>query len=456
MPDSFHHQSSNTKHLDGLLGHLSSYSGLYSKNTFLQLYSGILRIIRQYRLKGVVFQDLHGDEDFETISLVLDNVDDVQLYNIDEMLLDTKASNTTATAFLEHTGFIIALTNQFCATLYWSIDSEDMFATLQGGWTFHPGDSKTAAQYLARHLPNSKQLETLIENTPLDRRYDEKQTWFITQLINNLESRNRELALALSHVSKLHDKMLDQERLAAVGQLCSVIAHEIRNPLGLIDLYAKLIETEVDKLPGNVETDKLAQHLKLIRESSQNLEGILSELTSYARPLTLETQEMSLCGVVKDVVDMYLPKYEEADVTLAFDPPGDDWMLDIDERRLKQALINLIKNALEVSTKDQTVRVVIEARLADDQVLVKIVDEGPGVDEKYQKKLFTPYFSTKGNGTGLGLAHSRKILQAHGGTVALLDSSAKGSTFALQLPLKPTRIPSKSPLGHTHEVSSLG
>ena len=107
----------------------------------------------------------------------------------------------------------------------------------------------------------------------------------------------------------------------------------------------------------------------------------------------------------------------------------------MDADRIRQALINLIKNALEASPQDSTVTVTVAKRENDRHIYIKVRDEGTGVDDKIQQKLFTPYFSTKGNGTGLGLAHSRKILQAHGGSVELLSTkAAEGSTFALILP----------------------
>jgi signal transduction histidine kinase len=106
-----------------------------------------------------------------------------------------------------------------------------------------------------------------------------------------------------------------------------------------------------------------------------------------------------------------------------------------DADKIRQALINLLKNALEASPADSTVRVSIVHRNGDPQLYIKVSDEGQGVNPANIQKLFTPYFSTKGSGTGLGLAHSRKILQAHGGNVELLSSEPdKGSTFALVLP----------------------
>lgn len=418
-----------TVNLDGLFGHLSASAGLYSRETFLNLYSCIVRLIRQYHLKGVVFHRLLDDADLVTLNMALEQLPDVATFAVCDEALESCPSLDK-----ECNGFSIILTNQFCATLYWSTASQETYGMYDGGWTFHPGDSKTMALQIAHYMPDADVLLERIEATPLDRRYDEKITGFITQLVNNLETRNRELTLALNQVRQLNAKVLDHERLAAIGQLCSVIAHEIRNPLGLIDLYAKLIESQIEKIDLPEGKEPLEKNLQLIRSATGSLEGILSELTSYARPLELELEPLDLRTLVMEVVDMYTPKYEEKGVHLHWKLPPGTVESNVDIRRLKQALINLIKNALEASQAETTVEVSLITRRNDERIFIKIQDQGSGVDKKAQEKLFTPYFSTKGNGTGLGLAHSRKILQAHGGTVALLSSSETGSTFALILP----------------------
>jgi signal transduction histidine kinase len=415
--------------LDGLFGHLSASTGLYSRETFLNLYSCIVRIIRQYHLKGLVFHRVLDDADFSTLSMALGQLPDITTFAVSDEEIQRNNSLNPQT-----TGFLIVLTNQFCATIYWSTASQEAYGMYDGGWTFHPGDSKTIALEVAKLMDDTEELTQRIEDTPLDRRFDEKITGFITQLVNNLETRNRELTLALRQVQQLNVKVLDQERLAAIGQLCSVIAHEIRNPLGLIDLYAKLIENQIGKLEIPDGKEGLEKNLQLIRSASSSLESILSELTSYARPLQLELELTDLRTLVMEVVDMFAPQYEEKQVTLKWKLPPESIEMNVDARRLKQALINLVKNALEASKGGTAVEVLLATRRNDERVFIKVQDQGSGVEKKAQEKLFTPYFSTKGNGTGLGLAHSRKILQAHGGTVALLNTGENGSTFALILP----------------------
>ncbi len=417
--------------LDGLLGHLSACSGLYSKETFLSLYSCIIRMIRDHHMRGFVLNRTLGDDAFDAMAVALEGLPDVSVFSLNE-----SGSQSFELGTAKPTGFLVALTNRFCAALYWTSDTQETFRMFEGGWTFHPGDVRTMAAHLISRLDNPE-LTTILEETAIDRRYDDKLNLLLSSLVNGLENRNRELTLALDKVNDLNKKMVDHERLAAVGQLCSVIAHEIRNPLGLIDLYAKLIEEQLKQV--DVEADKqelLVKNLAFIRQATVNLEGILTELTDYSRPLQLQQEATDIVSLVRDVCLFYEPSYVERKVKLSI-PSADreGLFLNLDTGRIRQALINLLKNALEASSADSKVQVLVASRKRDRYVYIKVVDQGKGIDAQVAKKLFTPYFSTKGNGTGLGLAHSRKILQAHGGTVELLSSTpGEGATFALILP----------------------
>ncbi len=424
--------------LDGLFGHLSACTGLYSKETFLSLYGCIIRMVRDHKMCGFVMTRTLGDEDFEPMAAALQDRPDLPLFRFEgDHDLPPEAGISPAT------GFLIVLTDRHCATLYWNVDARKSFQVYQGGWTFHPTDTRTVATHLIGHLTHEDgrtELTTLLEGTRVDRRYDDKLNVLVTSLVNGLENQSRELAMALQQVQELNRRMVEQERLAAIGQLCSVIAHEIRNPLGLIDLYAKLIETQVGQLEltktQQEKQEGLDKNIHLIRESIQSLETILSELTSYSRPLELNCSSTDIVALVTDVCDFYRPSYDEKQVDLVLNESAvAGLMLELDTGRVRQALINLLKNALEVSKGGNKVTVSVDSRRNDSKVYIKVRDQGPGVDPKARQKLFTPYFSTKKNGTGLGLAHSRKILQAHGGSVELLSSSAEeGSVFALILP----------------------
>src|SRR5262249_38397355 len=160
--------------------------------------------------------------------------------------------------------------------------------------------------------------------TQVDRRYDDKLNVLITSLVHGLENRNRELTLALDQVQLLNKRNVDTERLAAIGQMSSVIAHEIRNPLGLIDLYAKLTEDHMAKLDFTAEQEEkktlLLKNLSHIRQATGNLENILSELTDYSRPLKLNRQPTNIQQLVQDVCEFYQPSYQEKEINLSLNP----------------------------------------------------------------------------------------------------------------------------------------
>lgn len=383
-------------------------------------------------MPGFVMTRTLDDEAFEPMAHALDDIPELPLFRFNQPDLFPVDSG-----ICDQTGFLMVLTNRLCATLYWSAATHATYRMYEGGWTFHPGDTRTLAGHLITHL-QTPELETLLKETPVDRRYDDKLNMLITSLVHGLENRNRELTVALDQVQILNKRNVDTERLAAIGQLSSVIAHEIRNPLGLIDLYAKLTEDHLGQLNLTADSDKkalLLKNLSLIRQATGSLEGILSELTNYSRPLQLNTQPVELYQLVRDICDFYQPSYQEQQITLIGPENGPSEWLTLDADKLRQALLNLLKNALEASKPGMQVTVQVETNPLGSQLWVKVSDQGIGITPQNSQKLFTPYFSTKGSGTGLGLAHSRKILQAHGGSVELLSSiPGQGSVFAIILP----------------------
>jgi signal transduction histidine kinase len=422
--------------LDGLFGHLCSSTGLYSKETFQSLYSCITRMVRDNHMPGFVMTRTLDDDGFEPMAQALEDIPGLPMFRFNQPDLFP-----TSTGICDQTGFLIVLTNRMCATLFWSAATHETFRMYNGGWTFHPGDSRTIASRLIQQMQNSE-LEHLLAETQVDRRYDDKLNLLITSLVHGLENRNRELTLALDQVKVLNKRNVDTERLAAIGQMSSVIAHEIRNPLGLIDLYAKLTEDHLAQLELPEQAEKkalLLKNLAQIRQATGSLETILSELTDYSRPLKLNRQPTDIQRLVQDVCEFYRPSYQEKNITLSLNdlPHSSAFTSEyrLDSEKIRQALINLLKNALEASPEESTVKVQVLCPPHDPNFYIQVQDEGKGIDPAHVKKLFTPYFSTKGSGTGLGLAHSQKILQTHGGNVELVSSMpGQGSIFTLILP----------------------
>lgn len=418
-----------TMKLDEVLNHLSASSGVFLKETVMDMFGNLVKLIRQDKPQGLAFLRTLGDSDFDILSTGLKDIPNFELIQVDDQ--DEKSIFPNDWKGL---GFLITISPNFTCAIYWSNKTEDSYREFLSGLVFHTEGCQKVAHWVAEELGDDivEKLNT-IEVKP---QQPDKFLALNLHMLQILENRQRQLKQAKEELKFLGVKFNDQERLAAVGQLCSVIAHEIRNPLGLIDLYAKLIEHEIEKIPTKTVEDKenLVQNLKLIRSASQDLEHILSELTSYSRPLTLEKSNNNVCEMIQDVFDMYKPKADECQIKLSLDIPKHDIHLHFDRVKVRQALLNLVKNAFEASKPETEIKIVLSPRKNDDKLYIKVYDQGCGIDERGQKKLFTPYFSTKGNGTGLGLAHSKKILQAHGGAVELLHTGPEGSGFAIVLP----------------------
>ncbi|MEM0951810.1 MAG: ATP-binding protein [Cyanobacteria bacterium P01_H01_bin.74] len=433
-----------TNSLEALFACLCTSSGLYGKETFVGLYSCIVRLLREHRMTGFVLSQPLANTAFKRVTQGLQNVEGLQFI---EMKPTPDASGVVSPLSQSdqktgsQAGFLLVLTNQLCAAVYWNPEPYDTFKMYTGGWTFNPNDTRTLVAQFAEDN-HDKAIQLLLQETMIDRRYDDKMSVIVSGLVDGLEARNRELMMTLDRLDVLSQKNLDTERLAAIGQLSSVVAHEIRNPLGLIDLYAKLAEETIhQKLSAQLtpkETEPVMEHLAQVRSAVKQLDVILSELTNYARPLTLTYQTLGMSNFVKSVCQFYQPYFEEKQVGLQYDAGllSPDIAVGMDADKVRQALINLLKNALEVSSAGQDVTVQISLRAqANDFIYIKVQDSGEGISENHMQKLFTPYFSTKSGGTGLGLAHSRKIMQAHGGNVELLSTSESGSVFALLVPV---------------------
>lgn len=234
--------------------------------------------------------------------------------------------------------------------------------------------------------------------------------------------------------------LLEQERLAALGALSASVAHEVRNPLGVIfnslGSLRKLLKQE-----GNV-----GLLLGIIQEEADRLNAMVGDLLDFARPLRPTLTPVPLGPLVQDALEAArtrtpgaeegrmpaLPDSLELDLRI---PPG--LMLMADARLLRQALVNLFLNALQAMPKGGVLSVHAEQQtgLGNPQVRVVVRDTGSGVPAEQRTSVFQPFFTTKATGTGLGLAVVRRIVEGHGGRINLLEREECGAEFELLLPV---------------------
>jgi len=222
------------------------------------------------------------------------------------------------------------------------------------------------------------------------------------------------------------------EKLAAVGTLAAGLSHEIKNPLNAAALQLTVLERRLKRIP-NLPPDTF-EPLGLVQSEIKRLASFLDEFLQFARPRELARTTIDLARLIREVVDFLQPQASTSQLVLDVEttplPP-----LPADEPKLRQALVNLVLNAIQATPAGGTVRVVTGRE--DDDLCICVDDSGPGVPAAVRNRIFEPFFTTKDAGTGLGLPLVHAIVQQHGGTIALETSPQGGARFHLRLPLSP-------------------
>lgn len=221
----------------------------------------------------------------------------------------------------------------------------------------------------------------------------------------------------------------DRARLAALGEMVAGIAHEIRNPLQHVSWGV----TELRSI-GHDPADLAREALAKIERGTREIEAIVAEVLDYARPMKLDRIPFSVQELLESVRGDLDPSARDAGVGLEIDPTSSRDEVSVDGLKIRQALFNLARNAVEASPGGT--RVVLRGHLlAGEQVRFEVADEGSGLPQDLGDKIFLPFVTTKVKGTGLGLAVVRRIVEAHGGTLGLEPRQPRGTLAWLELPL---------------------
>jgi signal transduction histidine kinase len=214
----------------------------------------------------------------------------------------------------------------------------------------------------------------------------------------------------------LHARDAERETLLAG------IAHEVRNPLGALDLFAGLLAEELEGKPE-------AAHVARIRSELADLSKVVEEFLDFARARPAMREGVDLGALLAEVAEVAGPLAAERQVSLSVDGAG---TARADREQLRRAAVNLVRNAVEAAPVASEVEVV--ARAEDGEATIEVKDRGPGLGGAARASLFRPFFTTKEKGTGLGLALAKKVADAHGGTLALEDREGGGTVARLAVP----------------------
>lgn len=231
-------------------------------------------------------------------------------------------------------------------------------------------------------------------------------------------------------IQRARAELVQAERLAAIGKMAAHVTHEIRNPLSSIGLNLELLEEEVTKAGADKEQ---AQLVAAIKTEVDRLSRIAEQYLSVARRPRPELVREKLDDLVLELLAFVRPELERASVRshVEVDDPLPEVL--VDESQLRQALLNLIRNAREAMPKGGELSIAL--RSPDQNGVVLTVDDtGTGIPDDVRASVFDPFFTTKQRGTGLGLAVTRDIIEAHGGTITCEPREGGGTRFCIRLP----------------------
>lgn len=228
----------------------------------------------------------------------------------------------------------------------------------------------------------------------------------------------------------LEERMRRMERFLSLATLASGLHHEIKNPLTALSIHIQLLE---ESLSDGQPLDSVDETVSVLKTEVLRLNGVLESFRSFAHLQSLSLQPTDAMNVVEKTVRLIRPQAAKQRVQIALLRPENDLPnVLLDAEKFEQAVLNLVINALEAMPEGGTLT--ISASEVDGELRVSVKDSGSGISPEVQKSLFQPYFSTKTNGSGMGLALTEKLISQHGGHINYC-TGPEGTTFAINVPL---------------------
>jgi signal transduction histidine kinase len=251
----------------------------------------------------------------------------------------------------------------------------------------------------------------------------------VTERLQESHERLEKTVAALRAELSEKNRLLERKnRLAALGEMAAGMAHEIRNPLGGIQLYASMLAGDVKDRPESLAV------VKKISGGVKRLEGLVSQVLQFTREIRVDVGEMELRGVVEQSVEYAGMQLQKNGVACAVHGPA---QLNVvaDQNLLGQAVLNLVLNAAEAMENGGTVTVAFSPPVRGEakQFVLTVQDTGPGIPADVLEKIFNPFFTTKDHGTGLGLAIVHRIVEAHDGTIVVKNVEGGGARFEIRV-----------------------
>jgi signal transduction histidine kinase len=238
-----------------------------------------------------------------------------------------------------------------------------------------------------------------------------------------------------------------EEQYTEIARLAGGLAHEVKNPLSTIRLNMGLLEEDVEELDDSPQQRRVLKRIEIVKRETLRLEDLLNEFLNFTRTQSLELNPVDANSELKEVLEFFRPQAKAANIEILEYFANDLPTIRIDKRSFDRAILNLLLNAYQAikgkESDDSKGEIVIRTRPCGSEVAIDLIDSGSGMSDETLQKIFDPFFSTKTGGTGLGLPTVRKVIEGHGGRIAIQSEVGRGTQFTLTFPAI-RRIPAAS------------
>jgi two-component system sensor histidine kinase HydH len=239
----------------------------------------------------------------------------------------------------------------------------------------------------------------------------------------------------LTEQKQLEAQLERKQRLTAMGELASGVAHEIRNPLNTIGTIVQQLNKDFEPVNNSNEYHELTE---LVHSEVKRINDTVQDFLRFARPEPIEIAEFSLQEFLKQLHKQYQSVLAQNKISLNI-KYNKDFIVKWDERKIKQVFINLLQNSIEAIDTNGNIDIII-IDIPNNELEIRFSDDGPGLDQAIRDKIFNLYFTTKAKGTGIGLSIVQRIIYEHNGVISIDENIRKGTTFIIHLPIILKRI----------------
>ena len=251
-----------------------------------------------------------------------------------------------------------------------------------------------------------------------------------TRAMHNKNKKNGGMVAVFEDISELQrvqSQLIQSEKLASVGKLAAGVAHELGNPLGIINSCATYLSNKISK------DDPTMEEVEVITHEAQRCREIIQQLLSLSARGEMNITELDLRSVIERAITLIHYHQEAKQIELVWDSPEEPIVANIDENMMIQALVNLMINAIQFMPGGGKVTITLEEIKEDNRIILEISDQGIGIPKNQLANIFEPFYTTREDGTGLGLAITHNIIERSGGSISVSSEPGEGTTFTIKL-----------------------